>query len=101
MHYVPIQLDLSDLHDALFFFRGDGNGDGAHEHLSRKIAVAGRKWSKTFWRQEDLIAYFFRFVLFSLQYLTSNCYVLITNRRLTLEYARLMSMDREAMSYSD
>ncbi|KAF8908170.1 glycosyl transferase family 90-domain-containing protein [Gymnopilus junonius] len=78
LHYVPIQIDLSDLHDALLFFRGDGNGEGAHENLARKIAVGGRQWSKTFWRKEDLTAYFFR---------------------LTLEYARLMSTDRESMSY--
>ncbi|KAG2004732.1 hypothetical protein CC2G_003257 [Coprinopsis cinerea AmutBmut pab1-1] len=78
LHYVPIQLDLSDLHDALVFFRGDGNGEGAHEDLARTIAVAGREWSKTFWRKEDLVAYFFRLIL---------------------EYARLMSKDREAMSF--
>ncbi len=30
-----------------------------------------------------------------------NCHVLITDHRLTLEYARLMSMDRGAMSYAD
>ena len=60
VHYIPIQLDLSDLHDALIFFRGDGNGQGAHEELGEKIAHAGRKWSLTFWRKEDLTAYFFR-----------------------------------------
>ncbi|RDB16600.1 Beta-1,2-xylosyltransferase 1 [Hypsizygus marmoreus] len=78
VHYVPIQMDMSDLHDALVFFRGDGNGDGSHEDLARKIAIAGRQWSKTFWRREDLVAYFFRLIL---------------------EYSRLMSLDREAMSY--
>ncbi|KAG5637556.1 hypothetical protein H0H81_004133 [Sphagnurus paluster] len=78
VHYVPVQVDMSDLHDALFFFRGDGNGDGAHEDLGRKIAVAGRQWSKSFWRREDMIAYFFR---------------------LMLEYARLMNLDRDAMSF--
>ncbi|KAK7052187.1 beta-1,2-xylosyltransferase 1 [Favolaschia claudopus] len=78
VHYIPIQLDLSDLHDALVFFRGDASGVGAHEDLARKIAVEGRVWSKTFWRREDLAAYFLR---------------------LMLEYARLMSEDRDAMSY--
>ncbi|KAF8201269.1 glycosyltransferase family 90 protein [Mycena galopus ATCC 62051] len=78
VHYVPIQLDLSDLHDAAVFFRGDASGAGAHEDLARKIALAGRAWSKEFWRREDMVAYFFR---------------------LMLEYARLMSEDREAMSY--
>jgi len=62
VHYVPIQLDLSDLHDALMFFRGNANGDGAHEELARRIALAGREWSKTYWRREDLVAYFFRCV---------------------------------------
>uniref|UniRef100_A0A8H7XUJ7 Glycosyl transferase CAP10 domain-containing protein n=1 Tax=Psilocybe cubensis TaxID=181762 RepID=A0A8H7XUJ7_PSICU len=80
VHYVPIQIDLSDLHDALIFFRGDGNGDGAHEDLARKIAIAGRQWSKTYWRKEDLAAYFYR---------------------LCLEYIRLMSADRKLMSYKD
>jgi len=78
VHYIPIQIDLSDLHDALLFFRGDANGDGSHEYLARKIASAGRQWSKQLWRKEDLVSYFFR---------------------LTLEYARLMSLDRESMSY--
>ncbi|KII83965.1 glycosyltransferase family 90 protein [Plicaturopsis crispa FD-325 SS-3] len=80
VHYVPVQLDYSDLHDALGFFRGDLNGEGAHDDMARKIATAGRVWSKTFWRKEDLTAYQFR---------------------LFLEYARVMSTDREAMSYKD
>lgn len=66
LHYVPIQVDLSDLHDALVFFRGDGNGEGSHEDLGRKIAVAGREWSLKFWRMEDLNAYFFRYGLYFL-----------------------------------
>jgi hypothetical protein len=57
-------VDLSDLYDTLIFFRGDGNGEGSHEELARKIAKAGRQWSLTFWRKEDLNAYFFRCVLF-------------------------------------
>ena len=43
VHYVPIQIDLSDLHDALLFFRGDPNRDGSHDYLARKIASAGRQ----------------------------------------------------------
>jgi len=77
-HYVPVQLDWSDLYDSLTFFRGDLNGEGNHEDLALEIASAGREWSKTFWREEDLTAYMFR---------------------LFLEYARVMSLDREAMSY--
>lgn len=60
VHYVPVQIDLSDLYDSLTFFRGDLNGDGGHEDLAAKIALAGREWSKSFWRQEDLTAYMFR-----------------------------------------
>ncbi|KAF8347448.1 glycosyl transferase family 90-domain-containing protein [Amanita rubescens] len=78
LHYVPIQIDLSDLHDALVFFHGDANGEGAHDELAHLIALEGRKWSKNFWRRQDLIAYFFRLIL---------------------EYSRLMSLDRESMTY--
>ncbi|KAL1682640.1 glycosyltransferase family 90 protein [Schizophyllum commune] len=78
LHYVPVQLDFTDLYDALAFFRGDENGEGGHDDLARKIAVEGRKWSKKYWRREDLQAYFIRSLL---------------------EYNRLMSVDREAMSY--
>jgi len=60
VHYVPVQINLSDLHDTLIFFRGGVDGEGAHEDLGRKIAIAGRKWSKNYWRQEDLTAYLFR-----------------------------------------
>lgn len=59
-------MDLSDLYDSLLFFRGDTNGDGAHDQLAFEIAQSGREWSKAFWRQEDLIAYFFRYLLFLL-----------------------------------
>ncbi|KAF9255706.1 hypothetical protein L218DRAFT_950560 [Marasmius fiardii PR-910] len=80
VHYVPVQVDLSDLYDSLIFFRGDPNGEGAHEELAKKIAAQGREWSKTFWRKEDLIAYFYRLIL---------------------EYVRVMSLDREKMSYNE
>ena len=40
--------------------------------------MAGREWSKTYWRREDLVAYFWRQVL---------------------EWARLQSDNRDAMSY--
>jgi len=96
LHYVPIQVDFDDLQDALLFFRGDGNGEGSHENLARKIALAGREWSRAIWRVEDVAAYLFRLVYFY--------FILVYFRygyRLTLEYARLMSTDREAMSYND
>ncbi|KAG6887517.1 hypothetical protein C0995_014655 [Termitomyces sp. Mi166 len=59
VHYIPVQLDLSDLADSLTFFRGDPTGDGAHDDLAKKIAMAGREWSLRFWRKEDLTAYMF------------------------------------------
>ncbi|KAG6884642.1 hypothetical protein C0993_009359, partial [Termitomyces sp. T159_Od127] len=59
VHYVPVQVDLSDLADSLTFFRGNPNGDGAHDNLAREIASAGREWSLRFWRKEDLTAYMF------------------------------------------
>jgi hypothetical protein len=60
VHYVPVKVDLSDVHDSLAFFRGDMEGEGAHDDLAHTIAMAGRNWSKTFWRKEDLTAYMFR-----------------------------------------
>ncbi|KAK0496511.1 glycosyltransferase family 90 protein [Armillaria luteobubalina] len=78
VHYIPIQGDYSDLWDALVFFRGDLKGDNNHEDLARKIASAGRDWSRTFWRKEDMTAY---------------------NFRVFLEYARIMNTDRAAMTY--
>ncbi|KAF8650711.1 hypothetical protein AX16_005084 [Volvariella volvacea WC 439] len=78
VHYVPVKLDLTDLYDSLAFFRGDPSGRGAHEDMAEKIAKAGREWSLKFWRKEDLVAY---------------------NFRLFLEYARVMSPQRDQMSY--
>jgi hypothetical protein len=80
VHYVPVQVDLSDLYDTFTFFRGGLQGEGAHEELAKKIAAAGREWSQTYWRREDLIAYTFR---------------------LFLEYARVSSLDRDAMTYKE
>ncbi|KAF9470694.1 hypothetical protein BDN70DRAFT_998858 [Pholiota conissans] len=78
LHYIPIQIDLSDLWDALVFFRGDPAGNGSHEAMAKKIAKDGREWSKTFWRKEDMVAY---------------------NFRLFLEYSRVMSPERGSMSF--
>ncbi|KAJ7171166.1 hypothetical protein C8R46DRAFT_1087853 [Mycena filopes] len=71
VHYVPIQNSYADLLDTLLFFR-------AHDQRGERIAAAGREWSRRFWRKEDLVAYMFR---------------------LFLEYARVMSTDRAAMSF--
>lgn len=78
VHYIPIQLDYSDLYDALLFFRGDLSGNGAHEDLAKKIARRAREWSLRFWRKEDMVAYLFR---------------------LFLEYARVMDEDRDLLNF--
>ncbi|KAF9004548.1 glycosyl transferase family 90-domain-containing protein [Cyathus striatus] len=78
VHYVPVHVDLTDLYDSLLFFRGDQAGKNSHDAMAKKIAYAGREWSKLFWRKEDLTAYMFR---------------------LFLEYARVMSPDRLKMSF--
>ncbi|EAU90335.2 CAP1 [Coprinopsis cinerea okayama7 len=63
VHYVPIQLDLSDLLDTLYFFRGDPSQHNHHLDLAAKMADAGRQWSKRYWRKEDMVAYMFRLFL--------------------------------------
>ncbi|KAI5988277.1 glycosyl transferase family 90-domain-containing protein [Pisolithus orientalis] len=71
VHYVPIQVTYTDLYDVVAFFRD-------HDELAAKIAGAGKEWSQQYWRKEDMSAYLYR---------------------LLLEYARVMSVDRESMSY--
>jgi len=78
LHYVPVQLDYSDLYDALLFFGGDVSGEGAHDRLAREMGTAGREWVRRYWRGEDATAYMFR---------------------LWLEYARVMDPDRDNNYY--
>lgn len=55
--------DFSDIYDLMAFFKGDIDGDGRdHDELADVMARAGHKWSLTFWRQEDMVAYMFRCV---------------------------------------
>ncbi|ORY21979.1 hypothetical protein BCR39DRAFT_474188 [Naematelia encephala] len=63
VHYVPIQMDYSDLYDALTFFRPDPAHPGAEATLGADIAAEGREWSLTHWRKEDMVAYVFRLYL--------------------------------------
>lgn len=51
---------------------------GGHEHIAERIAQHAQDASRSLWRWEDMQAYMFR---------------------LLLEYARVMSVDREAMTY--
>jgi hypothetical protein len=117
VHYIPIQVDYSDLYDTFVFFRGDLKGEGNHDQMAKKIALEGKKWVETFWRNEDATAYMFRCV-FLLRYLVSEeaflafgfsstiwgdgvliISLLCLMIRLFLEYARVMSSDREALTY--
>ncbi|WVR08430.1 hypothetical protein IAU60_005485 [Kwoniella sp. DSM 27419] len=78
VHYVPIQMDYSDLYDALVFFQGDLYGANGEPLLAKDIAQAGREWSNTHWRQVDMTAYMFR---------------------LYLEWGRLVAPHRGSMDY--
>ena len=60
VHYVPVKTDLTDLYDIMTFFRGDESGNSGHDDMAKEIAGAGKVWSKTFWRKEDMTAYMFR-----------------------------------------
>ncbi len=98
VHYIPIQIDYSDVHDTLTFvslafaarylavlvlidslflpqFRGDMYGRGGQQHLAEQIAVAGKEWSEKHWRRVDMAAYTYR---------------------LYLEWARLLAPSRRA-----
>lgn len=96
VHYVPVQMDLSDLHDSLMFFRGGLDGKDGHDDLAKKIAYAGKLWTQTYWRKEDMTAYLFRFV--EALHAIRN-FALTADSRLYLEYGRVMSEDRLTMSY--
>ncbi|THU83175.1 hypothetical protein K435DRAFT_871552 [Dendrothele bispora CBS 962.96] len=86
VHFVPVQVDLSDLWDCYLFFRGElGSKEGTkeeerREEMAKRMAREGREWSERYWRWEDMVAY---------------------NFRLFLEYARVMSPNRndEDMQY--
>lgn len=67
VHYVPLKPDLTDLYDVMTFFR-----DG-HDELAKRIAVESKKWSKQFWRKEDMMAYQFRWVWWWVRVLTLGC----------------------------
>ncbi|KAG8901563.1 Glycosyltransferase Family 90 domain containing protein [Tulasnella sp. 408] len=79
LHYIPLKYDYSDLYDVLAFFLGDVHGKAkGNDAMAASIGVAGRKWATTYWRREDMVAYVFR---------------------LFLEYARVMSPNRNTMNY--
>ncbi|WOO79768.1 Beta-1,2-xylosyltransferase 1 [Vanrija pseudolonga] len=78
VHYVPVKADFTDLYDSLAYFSGDLEGNGAEDELAKKIALAGRDWSLTHFRMEDMTAYVFR---------------------MYLEWARLQAPNRGSMNF--
>ncbi|WRT70499.1 uncharacterized protein IL334_007497 [Kwoniella shivajii] len=77
VHYVPIQMDYSDLYDVMAFFHGTSSIPG-ESALAQDIAGSGLEWSSTYWRKEDMTAYMFR---------------------LYLEWGRLVHHNRKAMDF--
>ncbi|KAG8887721.1 Glycosyltransferase Family 90 domain containing protein [Tulasnella sp. 332] len=77
-HYVPIQHDFSDLYNSVAFFTGTPSGRGAHDAMAKRIGSNAVEYVRKHWRREDMEAYVYR---------------------LLLEYARMMSPDRDATSY--
>ncbi|GAA6022439.1 hypothetical protein JCM11491_005508 [Sporobolomyces phaffii] len=63
LHFIPMQVDYSDMWDIMAFFRGGINGEGAHDHLGKEIALEGKQWVKECYRWADLEAYQFRLML--------------------------------------
>ena len=68
VHYVPVQLDYSDLYSTMMFFAGDFSGRLGHDDLAKRIASAGKAWTEKYWRQEDMTAYMFRYVFIKLNF---------------------------------
>jgi hypothetical protein len=44
-------------------FTGDLAGEGGDDAAAEQIALAGKGWAETHWRQEDMVAYTFRLYL--------------------------------------
>ncbi|GAA95706.1 glycosyltransferase family 90 protein [Mixia osmundae IAM 14324] len=62
VHYIPVQLDYSDIYDIMAFFTGV-DGKGAHDDLGREIGQAGKEWARDHWRRRDMAAYMLRVLL--------------------------------------
>ncbi|KAI5481828.1 capsular associated protein, glycosyltransferase family 90 protein [Pseudohyphozyma bogoriensis] len=63
LHFIPMQVDYSDMWDIMAFFRGGVDGEGAHDDWGKEIAEAGKEWVMECYRWEDLEAYQFRLML--------------------------------------
>ena len=65
VHYIPIRVDYTDLHNVMAFFSGglDEARTGNHDELAKQIAEDGRQWAETMWRHVDMQVYFYRLLL--------------------------------------
>ncbi|KAK4702828.1 hypothetical protein P7C70_g3392, partial [Phenoliferia sp. Uapishka_3] len=63
LHFIPIQVDYSDMWDVMAFFRGGLGGEGAHDDLAKEIAMEGKAWVDQCFRWVDLEAYQYRLML--------------------------------------
>lgn len=48
------------MYDILTFFRGEDEWTNTNDALAASIAKAGKEWSRTYYRREDMTAYMFR-----------------------------------------
>lgn len=62
-HYVPSQVDYTDLYGIVNFFSGGIDGSEAHEKMAERIAEQGREFAQKHWRRVDMAAYMYRVVL--------------------------------------
>ncbi len=60
VHFIPIQVDYSDMWDVMAYFRGGLDGEGAHDDQAKEIALAGKQWVRDYFRLPDIEAYQFR-----------------------------------------
>ena len=105
LHYVPVQVDYTDLWDVLAFFRGTPRGEHAHDDLAEQIALAGRQWAQRCFRDEDLqvrrsnrVLELTRAGLRALRIVVFPAHLAQTFRQM-LEYARLWALDRSQADF--
>ncbi|KAF3480554.1 uncharacterized protein GIQ15_05901 [Arthroderma uncinatum] len=72
VHYIPVSMDLTEFPELVRFFTAEPEG----QELGKKIAETSREWAREAIRMEDLRLAFWRIML---------------------EYARVMSDDRDSM----
>ncbi|KDE02449.1 hypothetical protein MVLG_06999 [Microbotryum lychnidis-dioicae p1A1 Lamole] len=62
-HYIPVNVDYTDLFNIMAFFKGDIDGNGAYDQLAETMAAQSKEWAAAYWRWEDMQAYLYRLLL--------------------------------------